>query len=146
MWADALYLAEYNHVLRLAIWGAACALVGTLLVLVLTLRRAHSPLARHFAIQTAAWGAIELVVALVARRGLAYRDLAGYTRFDRFLWLDVGLDVGYVLVGLTLAIVGWRLGRKLGLVGAGAGVVAQGLALLVVHAYLIGVLSRLTAG
>jgi hypothetical protein len=146
MWADALYLAEYNHVLRLAIWGAACALVGTLLLLALTLRRAHSPLARHFAIQTAAWGAVVLLVALVARRGLAYRDLAAYTRLDRFLWLDLGLDAGYVMLGLALAILGWRLGRRLALVGAGTAIAVQGLALLTLHAYLIGVLARLTAG
>lgn len=146
MWADALYLAEYNHAMRLAIWGAACTLAGTLLVLVLTLRRTPSPLVRHFAIQTAAWGVVELLVALVMRYRLAYRDLAAYTRLDRFLWLDLGLDAGFVLLGLALAIVGWRLGRQLGLVGAGTGVVVQGLALLALHAYFIGVLARLTAG
>ncbi|HEU4630247.1 MAG TPA: hypothetical protein VFS08_10925 [Gemmatimonadaceae bacterium] len=146
MWADALYLAEYNHVLRLAIWGAGCTLVGTLLVLGLTLSRAVSPLVRHFAIQTAAWGAVELLVGLVSRHGLAYRDLAGYTRLDRSLWLNLGLETGYVMVGLTLAILGWRLGRRLALVGAGTGVVVQGLALLTLDAYMLGVLRRLAAG
>jgi hypothetical protein len=146
MWADALYLAEYNHDLRLAIWGAACALAGTLLVLLLTVRRAHSPLLRHFALQTAAWGAVELLVALVSRHGLAYRDLTGYTRLDRLLWLGLGLDTGFVMLGLALALAGWRLGRRLALVGAGTGILVQGLALLALHAYLVGVLARLAAG
>ena len=146
MWADALYLAERNHLLRLVVWGAACVLAGTLLVLVLTVRRSRSPLLLHFAVQTAAWGLVELVLALVAWSGLAYRDLAGFTWLDRFLWLNLGLTVGCVAVGLTLAVAGWRLGRRLELVGAGTGVVVQGLALLVLDAYLLGVMRRLTAG
>jgi sulfite exporter TauE/SafE len=89
---------------------------------------------------------VELLIALVAWRGLAYRDLQGFTRLDRFLWLNVGLDAGYAAVGLALAITGWQLGRRLGLVGAGVGVVVQGLALLVLDAYLIGVLNRVAAG
>lgn len=146
MWADALLVAERHHVLRLAVWGAACVLVGTLLVLALTVRRVRSPLLLHFAIQTGAWGLVTLVIALVASRGLAYRDLDGFTRLDRFLWLNLGLDVGYVAVGVTLAVAGWRLGRRLGLVGAGAGVVVQGLALLVLDAWLVSVIQRLTVG
>ncbi|MFM9014132.1 MAG: DUF6992 family protein, partial [Gemmatimonadota bacterium] len=55
--------------------------------------------------------------------------LAGAVALDRFVWLNVGLDLGYVLVGLTLALTGWRLGRRLGLVGAGLGVRVQGRAL-----------------
>ena len=144
MWADALYLAERHHVLVLAAWGAACTLAGTLLLLALAARRAASPLVRHFAIQTAAWGAVILVIALVARQGLHYRDLDGFTRLDRFLWLNVGLDAGYAMVGVTLAVAGWRLGRRMGLVGAGLGVVVQGLALLVLDLYLVSVIGRLT--
>ena len=146
MWADALFLAERNHLLRLAAWGAACALAGTLLVLLLTVRRVRSPLVLHFAIQTGAWGLVDLVVALVGWRGLAYRDLGGFTQLDRLLWLNLGLAVGYVAVGLALAVTGWRLDRRLALVGAGLGVVVQGLALLVLDAYLLGVLNRLTVG
>jgi hypothetical protein len=146
MWADTLYLAERNHLLRLAVWGAASVLAATLLVLLLAVRRTRSPLVQHFAVQSGAWGVVELLIALVAWRGLEYRDLQGFTRLDRFLWLNVGLDAGYAAVGLALAITGWQLGRRLGLVGAGVGVVVQGLALLVLDAYLIGVLNRVAAG
>ena len=146
MWADTLYLAERNHLLRLAAWGAACVLAGTALVLLLAMRRSRSPLVHHFALQTGAWGAVELLVALMLWRGIAYRDLAGFTRLDRFLWLRVGLDAGTIAIGLTLALTGWQLARRLGLLGAGLGVLVQGLALLVLDAWLIGVLARLAAG
>ena len=35
------------------------------------------------------------------------------------------------MVGATLALCGWKFGRRLGLVGAGLGVIVQGLALAV---------------
>lgn len=146
MFSDTLLLAERAHLNRILVWGAASVIVGTLLLAFVTARRVGTPLLLHFAVQTAAWGAIDLVIALVARRGLALRDVSGATRLDRFVWFNNGLDVGYVAVGLTLAIVGWQLGRRLGLVGAGVGIVVQGLALLVLDAYLIAVLERIAAG
>ena len=144
MWADALYSAEVGHILRLIVWGASSVLVGTVLLLLVRLRHRRSPLLTHFAIQTAAWGAVDLVIAAVAWQGRAYRDLAGFTQLDRVLWLNVGLNAGYVAVGVTLALTGWALARKLALVGAGIGVVVQGLALLVLDLYLVSVIGRLT--
>lgn len=128
-WADALLDAERLHLLKLSAWAALSVVAGTALVTVLRVRRATSPLLTHFAIQCIAWGVIDLAIVLWARQGLALRDLAGAVALDRFVWLNVGLDLGYVLVGLTLALTAWRLGRRLGLVGAGCGVVVQGLAL-----------------
>lgn len=144
MFADTLLDLERAHLLRILIWGAGSVLAGTLLLLLVTLRRAvgPAPLLRHFALQTAAWGAIDLALVLFGLRGLALRDHAGATQLDRVLWLNLGLDVGYVAVGVTLAVVGWSLGRRLGLVGAGLGVVVQGAALflldLVVVRQLLG--------
>ena len=143
MFSDTLLLAERAHLNRLLVWGAASVLVGTVLLAFLAVRRVGSPLLLHFAVQTAIWGAIDLVIAVVARRGLALRDLSGATRLDRFIWFNNGLDVGYVAVGLTLAIVGWQLGRRLGLVGAGVGVVVQGLALLVLDLRFSNALAKL---
>jgi hypothetical protein len=122
---------EKLHLLKLAIWAALSIVAGTAVLVGLQLRRLASPLLQHFAIQTAAWGGIDLLIVWWAQRGLALRDRAEAVALDRFIWLNIGLDVGYVLVGLTLAILGWRLGRRLGLVGAGIGVVVQGLALAV---------------
>jgi len=122
---------EELHLLKLGVWAALSILVGTGLLAFLRLRRTESPLLQHFGIQSAAWGGIDLLIVWWAGRGLQVRDLAGAVSLDRFVWLNVGLDVGYVLVGLTLAVCGWKLGRRLGLVGAGLGIVVQGLALTV---------------
>jgi hypothetical protein len=143
MWSDTLLLAERAHLVRLLAWGAASVLAGSAVGALLAARRIPSPLLAHFAVQSAAWGAIDLLIAGIAWRGLAMRDVAGATRLDRLLWLNTGLDVGYVAVGATLAIAGWVHGRSFGAVGAGLGIVVQGVALLVLDAKFIGVLGRL---
>ena len=142
MWADTLLAAERAHLLRLALWGAASLLIGTALVAVLRLGRPRSPLLKHFGIQTGAWGAVELGVALLLLRWLALRDLSGATRLDRRVWMNIGLDLGYVLVGITLAVIGWRAVRRFGLVGAGMAIVLQGAALAVLDLLLAGQISR----
>ena len=147
MWSDTLLAAERAHLVRLLAWGAGSVVAGTALLVLVAVRRGApggSPLLTNFAVQCAAWGAIDLLIAAVAWRGLAERDAAGATKLDRLLWLNTGLDVGYVGVGVALAVVGWQLGRRLGLVGAGLGVVVQGLALLALDARFIAALDRLT--
>jgi len=143
VWSDTLLIAERAHLLRLLAWGAASVIAGSAIVALLAARRARSPLLAHFAFQTAAWGAIDMVLGGLAWRGLAMRDAAGAQRLDRLLWLNTGLDIGYVAVGVTLAVAGWTLGRRLGAVGAGIGVVVQGIALLALDAMFIAVLNRL---
>jgi hypothetical protein len=142
MWADTLLAAERAHLLRLILWGAVSLVLGATLKVFLAVRGERSALLEQFAIQTAAWGAIELGLAANALRTLGLRDLAGATRLDRFLWLNIGLDLGYVLVGLTLLAAGWRLGRRLGLIGAGVGVVVQGAALAILDLGLASQISR----
>jgi hypothetical protein len=142
MWADTLLAAERAHIVRLLVWGGGSVLVGTALLAWLHLGWRRSLLLEHFGIQTAAWGAVELVLGAIARASLAARDLAGATRLDRLLWLNVGLDVGYVLIGLTLVVTGWTLGRRLGLVGAGLAVMGQGFALVLLDLLLASQISR----
>lgn len=137
MWADALLSLERTHLLRLALWGGASVLLGTLVLAWLATRGTRSPLLQHFAIQTAAWGAVDLAICAWAWRGLALRDLDGATSLVSFLWLNVGLDVGYAGVGLTLALCSWRFARRLGGVGAGIGIIVQGLALAVLDLVLL---------
>lgn len=129
MWADTLLAAEGAHLLRLLLWGAASLFVGTGLLAWLRFGARRSALLDHFAIQTAAWGAAEIALSSLARASLGLRDLAAATRLDRLLWLNLGLDAGYLMLGLALAIVGWRLARHLGYVGAGIAIVVQGGAL-----------------
>jgi len=143
MWADTVLAAERAHLLRLALWGGASTLVGTAWIALDRVRGRASPLRTHFAVQTAAWGAVDLVLVWVATGSLALRDLAGARSLERFLWLNIGLDGGYVGVGVTLALAGWALGRRLGAVGAGAGIVVQGLALLLLDLVLAQQLTAL---
>mgnify|MGYP006951136157 CR=1 FL=1 len=142
MWADTLLAVERAHLIRLIVWGGASLLVGSALIGVMRVRGHRSALLDHFGIQTAAWGGIDLALAAIGLHGLELRDLAGATRLDRFLWLNIGLDVGYVLVGITLLVLGWRLARRMGLVGAGMAVIVQGSALALLDLVLAGQISR----
>ena len=110
MWADTLLAAERAHLLRLATWAMASVVTGTALLALLRVQRRVSPVLSHFAFQVVAWGAIELLLAWIARSMLALRDMSG-------------------AVGLMLAVSGWVMGRRLAAVGAGTGIVVQGLAL-----------------
>lgn len=141
MWADTLLAAERAHLLRLMVWAAASLLAGTALIAWLAAGR-RSPLLVNFAGQTALWGIVELGIAALAYQGLGLRDLAAATRLDRLLWLDVGLAAGCVLCGLVLAVAGWQLGRRLGAVGAGMGIVVQGCALVLLELMLASQIAR----
>jgi len=143
MWADTLLSLEQGHLLRLGVWAAISILGGTVILAVLAVRQISAPLLKHFAIQTAAWGAVNALIAVWAWRGLAMRDFAGTQRLLNILWLNTGLDLGYAAVGITLIIVGWRWERRLGAVGAGIGVLLQGLALALLDFRLIQLIGPL---
>lgn len=142
MWADTLLAAERAHVMRLLAWGGGSVLAGTALLAWLYAGRRRSALLEHFGIQTAAWGAAVLAFGGAARASLGLRDLTAATRLDRLLWLNIGLDGGYVLVGATLIVAGWLLGRRVGMLGAGLGVVVQGAALALLDLVLASQISR----
>ncbi|NUO64589.1 MAG: hypothetical protein HOQ11_13225 [Gemmatimonadaceae bacterium] len=141
MWSDLVLAAEHAHLQRLMLWGGGSLVVGALLLLTVA-RPRRSALLFHFALQTAAWGAVNLVLAASGVRGLVARDLSAATRLDRFLWLNVGLDAGYAAVGVTIALSAWLLGRRLGGIGAGVAVVIQGLALLLLDTRFLLFLER----
>lgn len=112
-------------------------LVGTAVMAWVLSRRHEAPMLRHFAVQMAAWGLVDAAIVAWGWHGLTLRDFAGAQRLVNFLWLNTGLDIGYVAVGTTLALLGWRWGRRLGAVGAGLGVIVQGLALTLLDVRLI---------
>jgi hypothetical protein len=134
MWSDTLLAIERAHLLRVGGWGAASVVVGTVLLVIVAMQRARPALLFHFALQTTAWGALDVAIAAWGMQGLAPRDYAGATRLDRVLWLAVGLDVGGIAAGVVLAVAAWVLGRRMGGVGAGLGVILQGVALLLLDA------------
>ena len=141
MWADQVLAFERAHLTRLLLWGAASLAAGLGCWAFVHRRRQELPLLWHFGIQTAAWGAIDALLALASQPQLALRDYDGVTRLDRFVWLNCGLDLGYIAVGVTLAACGWRLTQSRGLLGAGLGVVIQGAALLLLDARFAALLS-----
>ncbi len=142
MWADQVLAFERAHLARLLFWGATSLTTALGCWAFWRVKRLDVPLLRHFAIQTGAWGAIDCILALAARPSLSLRDYDGVTSLDRFLWFNCGLDLGYIAVGITLALCGWRLAKSRGLVGAGLGVGIQGAALLLLDLRLAALLSQ----
>lgn len=142
MWADTLLRAEQRHLLQLLIWAGLSVIAATSLAVVLVRTPARSPLLTHFAGQSAVWGGVIGAIAAVELRTAALRDLSGAARLERIVWMNVGLDAGYVGVGVTLALAAWLLARKMSAVGAGLAIVVQGLALLVMHLQFAAVVSR----
>lgn len=136
MWADALLAAERAHLHQLMVWGGASCTIGVLLLLTIG-RPRRSPIVFHFGAQSVAWGAVILAVGASGLRSLQLRDLGAATRLDRFLWLNLGLDTGYVAVGAAIALSAWLLGRRYGGVGAGVAIIVQGLALALITARLL---------
>ncbi|HEU4642352.1 MAG TPA: hypothetical protein VFS44_07835 [Gemmatimonadaceae bacterium] len=137
MWSDTLLALERLHLERLAAWAGVSAILGTILLGVLVLRRARAPLVFHFAVQTALWGAAELLLAALRWRALAERDYAGAVRLAWSLRVAMGAEAICLIVGLTLAGVGWAITRRLATVGAGGAIVVQCAALLVLDASLL---------
>ena len=141
MWADSLLAFERGHLLRLGIWAVLSAVVGVFLWWWVSSRRVEAPFIRNFAIQMFAWGCIDLAITAWGWQGLELRDYAAAMNMQHFLWLNVGLDVGYVAVGASIAISGWTFARRLGAVGAGVGVIVQGLALFVLDVRLLTIIT-----
>lgn len=140
MFADTLFELEKGHLLRLGLWAAASVVCGIVILLMLHLRKSNAPFLRHFAIQMAAWGAVDLALVAWGWKGLTLRDYAGSVQLNQFLWLNVGLDAGYVAVGITLALAGGMLAKRMGLLGAGIGVVVQGFVLFVLDLRLLSMI------
>lgn len=131
MYSDTLFALERAHLLQIVVWGGASMLVGATVLAILAFRRVRSALLANFAIQCVAWGLAEAVLAGIRLRGAGHRDGAAAVALERLLWLNTGLDAGYVAVGVTLALTGWHLGRRAGLMGAAIGIIVQGLALFI---------------
>jgi hypothetical protein len=143
MWSDTLLAAERAHLIRLAAWAITSAVLGTGVVVVITLRRLAAPIVFWFGVQNLVLGSLELVGTAVRWYTLAMRDVSGATRLDRLTWLSVGLDTGIVAVGVAAAVVAWTQERRPGAFGGGIGIVVQGMGLLVIDLIFASILARL---
>jgi len=142
VWSDTLLDAERQHLFALLFWSALSILAATVIAVTLAARRTRSPLLEHFALQMLAWGMIFGVIASLELHGLARRDVSGATRLEHIVWMNIGLDVGYVGVGVVLAAAGYKLTRSMAAVGAGTGLVVQGLAVLLIDLQLAALIAR----
>ncbi len=142
MWADTLFRAEQQHLLRLLFWAGLSIIGATAVGVVIATRRVRSPLLAHFAVQMAVWGVIIGAASAIGWHTVHIRDLSGAARLERFLWMSLGLDVGFAAVGTVLAGAGWFFARQLSAVGAGVGIVVQGMALLLIDLQFAVVVSK----
>jgi hypothetical protein len=142
VWADSLLDAERRHLLELLLWSALSVFSATTIAVTLVAKRIRSALLSHFAIQMLAWGLVIAAIAAFEIHTLDRRDVAGAARLERLLWVNIGLDTGYVLVGVTLVAAGRRLARSMAAMGAGAGIIIQGLALLLIDLQFAAIISR----
>lgn len=142
VFADTIFRAEQQYLLRLLLWAGLSIIAGTAVLVLLTVRRLRSPLLRHFAVQMTVWGAAIGIFAGARWPSVHVRDLSDAARFERLIWLTIGLDAGVVGIGCMLAACAWLLARRIGPLGAGLGIVVQGLALLVIRLQLAAIVSR----
>ena len=142
MWADTLLRAEQQHLLRLLFWAGLSVIAATVVAAMLAVRRIRSPVLVQFAGQMAVWGLVIGAIAAIEWQTARLRDVSGAARLERMLWMNIGLDAGYIAVGVALAGSAWYLARRLAGVGAGIGIILQGLALLFIDLQFAAVISR----
>lgn len=100
----------------LSAWAVGSIVTGAVLT--------ACPITRGFGRQTAAWGAVDGVIAYAGRRGRRRKGPTDPAHLRRILLLNAGLDVGYLAVGARLSRTErWR--------GDGLAVLVQGAFLLV---------------
>lgn len=113
------------HLRRLLVWSGV-GLVGGVAVMAFL----RGEWWQGFGGMTVGWAAINAVIGLASLRG---KPPKSESQFREFLWLNQGLNVGYVGVGLTLALSHPGLGPQ----GFGWAVVVQGLGLIVLDGILL---------
>lgn len=116
MAASILNETLHAHLIRLLAWAAISITVG------LTFRK------RPFGVMTAAWGAINGIIALASLHGAPPG-----AAFRPFLAFNLGLDLGYVAVGVAMALLG---GERSRVKGFGWAIVVQGAALFALDLWL----------
>lgn len=104
----------------LGAWAAASVVAGSAL--------AARPQTRGFGRQTAAWGAVDGVIAYVGVRGRARRGPTDPVRLRRVLLANAAADVGYLAAGVAV------LRRRPRWRGDAVAVLVQGAFLLVLDA------------
>lgn len=113
------------HLRRLLVWaGVSLGAGGAILALV------PGAFWQGVGGMTVGWAAINAVIGLASLKG---KPPKSESQFREFLWLNQGLNLGYVGVGVTLALSHPGLGPQ----GFGWAVVVQGLGLFALDGILL---------
>lgn len=132
--SEQTFILLHQHLIRLGVWALFSIVFGV----VILLAKRQNLAAQHFSMQFIVWGLIDGIIVLFGLRDNSRPDLVAAIKLREFLWLNEGLDVGYVAVGITLIIVGrWSKVNSASLIGAGLGVMIQGFLLLLLDGLLL---------
>ena len=122
-WNELPPVVQHQRIAMGVLTGWGIASIGTGIALLFS----DNSMFRDFGVQQIAWGAVDLIIAIVALamqagKNPAQMELQKQKRDFRFsLWLNTGLDVLYMVAGVLMMTV-W--GKQLA--GHGAGVLVQG--------------------
>lgn len=132
--SEQTFILLHQHLIRLGVWALFSIVFGV----VILLAKRQNLAAQHFSVQFIVWGLIDGIIVLFGLRDNSRPDLVAAIKLREFLWLNEGLDVGYVAVGITLVIIGrWSKVNSASLIGAGLGVMIQGFLLLLLDGLLL---------
>ena len=132
--SEQTFILLHQHLIRLGVWALFSIVFGV----VILLAKRQNLAAQHFSVQFIVWGLIDGIIVLFGLRDNSRPDLVAAIKLREFLWLNEGLDAGYVAVGITLIIVGrWSKVNSASLIGAGLGVMIQGFLLLLLDGLLL---------
>jgi hypothetical protein len=139
---------EDAHLGRVLAWGLGSVAVGSLLVALNApvVSEGPKPLfdprwVLGFGVQSIAWGAVDVVIALLGHQAqrpmppTLKQALVEETTLGDVLWLNLGLDAGYVMAGATaVGAAAWGINDGVDWASHGVGVAVQGAALLALDA------------
>lgn len=130
---DGLKAKLRGHLVRLAVTSGTSLVVGTLGAVLTT-----DPGMRSFAFMNAAWGAVNLIICAASWKGDKPLELRP---FREFLVFNLGLNIGWIMLGLPMAFLG-----KPETAGSGWGIALQGLILFVLDAWLLRLMPMTESG
>lgn len=127
------FIALYQHLIRLGIW----AIISIIFGLIVIWQKWDKPFWQNFGLQCAVWGLIDGIIVLFGLHNQSRPDILAAVKLREFLWLNEGLDMGYLALGITLVLIAKNIGDSPRLLGAGSAVAIQGFALLLLDTILI---------
>jgi hypothetical protein len=131
--SEEVFIALQQHLFRLGIWAIASVVIGVLAIL----KKWKEPFWQHLSLQFITWGLIDGIIVLFGFFDKKRLDFLAFVKLKEFLWLNEGLNISYIAVGVTLVLVARSLTNSPRLLGAGIAVTIQGFILFTLDTILI---------